>query len=52
MEIDSVHDEYYQNILDEGYEKLQSIKGEVKNIKNQDIQKDGMEILETCENHF
>ena len=52
MEIESVHDEYYQTILNEGYEKLKSIKAEVNNIKNQDIQKDGMEILEICESIF
>ena len=52
MEIDSVHDEFYQNILNEGYEKLQSIKAEVKNIKNQDIQNDGMEILRDLREYF
>ena len=46
MEMDSVHDEYYQTILNEGYEKIKSIQSEVNNIKNQGIQKDGMEILE------
>ena len=52
LEIESVHDEYYQTILNEGYEKLKSIQTEVDNIKNQVIQKDGNEILEICESIF
>jgi 5-bromo-4-chloroindolyl phosphate hydrolysis protein len=52
LEIESVHDEYYQNILNEGYEKLKSIQAEVGNIKNQVIQKDGNEILDICESIF
>jgi 5-bromo-4-chloroindolyl phosphate hydrolysis protein len=52
LEIESVHDEYYQNILNEGYEKLKSIQAEVGNIKNQVIQKDGNEILDICGSIF
>ena len=52
LEMESVHDEYYQTILNEGYEKLKSIQSEVGNIKNQVIQKDGIEILEICESIF
>ena len=52
LEMESVHDEYYQTILNEGYEKLKSIQSEVGNIKNQGIQKDGIEILEICESIF
>ena len=52
LEMESVHDEYYQTILNEGYEKIKSIQSEVDNIKNQGIQKDGIEILEICESIF
>lgn len=48
LEIESVHDEYYQNILKEGYEKLQNIQSEVDYIENQAVQKDGIEIIEIC----
>ena len=41
-----------KHILNEGYEKLKSIQTEVDNIKNQVIQKDGIEILEICESIF
>ena len=52
LEMESVHDEYYQKILNEGYEKIKLIQSEVGNIKNQGIQKDGIEILEICESIF
>ena len=52
LEIESVHDEYYQNILNEGYEKLKLIQTEVDNITNQGIQKDGNEIIEICGSIF
>lgn len=52
LELQYVHDEYYQNILNEGYEKLKYIQSEVGNIKNQGIQKDGNEILEICGSIF
>ena len=52
LEMESVHDEYYQTILNEGYEKIKLIQSEVGNIKNQGIQKDGIEILEICESIF
>ena len=52
LEMESVHDEYYQTILNEGYEKIKLIQTEVGNIKNQGIQKDGIEILEICGSIF
>ena len=52
LEMESVHDEYYQTILNEGYEKIKLIQSEVGNIKNQGIQKDGIEILEICGSIF
>lgn len=52
LEMESVHDEYYQTILNEGYEKIKLIQTEVGNIKNQGIQKDGVEILEICGSIF
>ena len=50
--MESVHDEYYQTILNEGYEKIKLIQFEVGNIKNQGIQKAGIEILEICGSIF
>lgn len=52
IEIESIHNEYYQTILHEGYEKLQSIQSQVENIKNPNIRSDGTEILEICKNIF
>ncbi|WP_428912361.1 5-bromo-4-chloroindolyl phosphate hydrolysis family protein [Niallia sp. Krafla_26] len=52
IEVESVHEEYYQNILNEGYEKIKLIQSQVKNIKNPNIQKDGNEILEICKSIF
>lgn len=52
IELDSVHAEYYQTILNEGYEKLKSIQSEVKNIKNSNIQNDGKEIFKICKSIF
>ena len=48
LEIETVSDEFYQNILNEGYKKIESIQHEVKNTKNQVIQQYGTEILEIC----
>ena len=48
LEIETVSDEFYQNILNEGYKKIESIQYEVKHTKNQVIQQYGTEILEIC----
>ena len=52
LEIGTVSHEFYQNILNEGYQKLELIQSEVNQSQNPDIQKDGNEILGICNSIF
>ncbi len=48
LEIGTVSDEFYLNILNEGYKKLDLIQNEVNQSSNPVIQEDGNEIMAIC----